>query len=767
MRHASDKPLRTSLILLLIFAMLVTLSTAGSIILLIRLPQIAKTNLNTASYQAKELATRVDVLLDGLEARVHMISRIVPGTNRLSLSTVMDNFVDSNDALEILYIISPEGAVIATGLPPDKQVWRVNIFDVEFASSPLYQIALQTGKPAWSDNYASALTGKNTIAVAVPYGQQVVIAEIPVSYILSATQHSAGDPNLSTWVLNKRGEVLVDTESRPETDRAALKNLSLIKTALANEPLPDTFTYQGKRYHPAKASSSRMGWIFLAKMPAGLDNPAVRSTLTDLGALLVASVIGSLLLAPWWAGRMIRPVQALIEQAHEVARGKAPDHWPRGPITEFNRLSTDLEQMAETLQEREQKFLAIFNDTPVAIAVSDPQNHHAIAEVNDAWVQQFGHAREAVKGKTGQEIGLWRSGEEAAIFSESTRLASPRLEAHLFHKNGQELLCLISSRQILETERPLSITVMEDVTELRRVERELRDLTIELEERVKQRTLDLAQTNGELMQTLTHLRQTQSDLVQAEKLAALGRLVAGVAHELNTPIGNGLMAASILSDQSRDIELRIKQGLHRSELESFVRDVSLAAELASRNLKRAAELVNSFKQVSVDQTSSQRRAFNLKSVIDEMLLTLSPTFKHTPYRVTTEVPDNVEIDSYPGPLGQALTNLISNALLHGFENRDHGTIQIKAEQPEAEWINITVSDDGNGIATELQDKIFTPFFTTKMGRGGTGLGLHIVHNVTTNILGGTITVNSEPRQGTRFTLHIPQTAPALSKTNGK
>ncbi|MDR3409903.1 MAG: ATP-binding protein [Formivibrio sp.] len=764
MKHASDKPLRTSLILLLIVAMVVTLGTAGSIILSIRLPQIANANINAAGYQAKELATRVDVLLDGLEARVHMISRIVPGTNQLVLATVMDNFVDSNDALAVLYIISPDGNVIATGVPPDKQLRRVNIFDVEFSSSPLYQTALLTGKPAWSDNYTSALTGNSTIALAVPFGQQVVIAEIPTAYILKATQLSAGDPNLSTWVLNKRGDVLVDTEGRSATERAALQNLPLIKTAINNGPLPDTFSYQGKHYHPAKASSSRMGWVFLTKMPAGLDNQAIRATLIDLGALLAASIIVALLLAPWWAGRMARPVRELIEQAHDVAEGHDLGHWPRGGITEFNQLSSDLELMAETLKERELKFLAIFNDTPIAITVCDPQNNYAIVEVNDAWIQQFGHARETIKGKNGQEIGLWLPGEEAAIFTENRGLATPRYEAHLHHKNGQELLCLINSRQVFSTEHPLMITVMEDVTSLRRIERELRELTVELEARVAQRTQALAQTNEELNQTLNHLRQAQADLVQAEKLAALGRLVAGVAHELNTPIGNGLMAASILNDQTRTIEQRIKRGLHRSELEAFVRDIALAADISKRNLERAAELVTSFKQVAVDQTSYQRREFNLKAVIDELLLTLSPAFKHTPYRVETAVPENIEIDSFPGPLGQVLTNLISNSLLHGFENLVQGTVQIKAEQPEPEWIEITVTDDGKGIAAELESKIFTPFFTTKRGRGGTGLGLHIAHNLTTNILGGTINLNRAIAQkGTSFTLRIPQRAPELAK----
>lgn len=639
MKHANERSLRTSLILLIVLAMLVTLGTAGSLILFVRLPQVTKTNQNVAAYQAKELATRMDVLLDGLEARVHMVSRIIPGGYRITSSTVLDNFANADEGLETLYVISPEGKIVFTGVSEEKQIWRVNIFFADLTVNPLYQAALSSGKPVWSDNYASALTGIQTIAVAVPFGQQIVIAEIPMTYILKATRLSAGDPTLSAWLLNQRGEVLVDTEGELQDDRKALMNLPLIKAATQNAQLPTTFTYRGKDYHPAIANSSRMGWLFLARMPAGLDNQAYRSTLTDLGSLVVTSFVVALLLATWGASKMTHPVRALIDQAHDVAEGHAPEHWPRGSITELNQLSSDLESMATSLQ--------TLNQT--------------------------------------------------------------------------------------------------------------------LEARVKQRTLELEQTNGELTRTLTDLRQTQTELVQAEKLAALGRLVAGVAHELNTPIGNGLMAASTMSEESREFEQRLQQGIRRSDLEMFIHDVVQAAEIASRNLERAAQLVNSFKQVAVDQTSSQRREFNLKSVIDEILLTLRPTFKRTPYQVTTEVPDNLNLDSYPGPLGQALTNLISNALQHGFEGLDYGTVSISAEQQAEGWVVIRVSDDGCGIPQELIEKVFTPFFTTRLGQGGSGLGLHIVHNVATRVLGGNVAIESANGQGTTFTLRIPQKAPELTR----
>ena len=749
------RSLRASLTILQIVAMTVSFSVVSAIFLAVRLPQIAESNQYKANQLAKDMATRVDILLDSLEARVQTINRLMPRINPLFASTVSDSFIGTN-GFDAIYVISPNGEILSTGVARDKQVFRTNIYDANLDHNLLYQAALKTETPIWRDDYRSLLDGSPTIALAISFGQQVVIAEIPRSYILQATRIAAGDIDLSAWVLNSRGEMLVDTESGQLGGKGKHMQLPLVKTILSGDKLPETFPHNGKQYHPAVVRSPRMGWIFLARMPAGLDNPGVRFIWISMASLLGGAFGISLLLAPWWAGRLARPVRALAVHAHDVVGNKAPEHWPRGKITELNQLSEDLETMAGTLQQREQQFLAIFNEAPVAIMVSDPLSGHRLVEVNDTWVQQFGHARDQVIGKTAQEIGL--------------RLPDPqensqRTEVRLNSKDGKELICLISSRKLSDARQPLTITVLEDVTRRRQIERELRDLTVDLEQRVAQRTQALEQAHDNLVRTLDELRRMQDELVRSEKLAALGGLVAGIAHELNTPIGNGLMAASTMTDEARILRQKLAQGLRRSELETFIGDMTHAADITHRNLLRAAELVNSFKQVAVDQTSSQRRKFNLKAVVDEILLTLHPTFKRTPYQVEAEIPEQLWLDSYPGPLGQALTNLVNNSLTHAFEQRDHGQIMIRAETPREDSVRLTVSDDGHGIAAELQERIFEPFFTTKMGRGGTGLGLHIVHNLVTHILGGTITLESEPGKGCCFVLQIPLQAPELASAN--
>jgi signal transduction histidine kinase len=221
------------------------------------------------------------------------------------------------------------------------------------------------------------------------------------------------------------------------------------------------------------------------------------------------------------------------------------------------------------------------------------------------------------------------------------------------------------------------------------------------------------------------------------------------------------MVASALNDQTSTLtaDYRDNKGIKRSALETYLNDVGRASDILVRNLHRAADLVNSFKQVAIDQTSSQRRAFSLAEVVSEILLTLWPMIRKSPFHIEQSVPDDLDFDSYPGPLGQVLTNLINNALLHGFEGRNHGTIVIAAQENSDGLIELTVSDDGVGIPASHLNRIFDPFFTTKLGAGGSGLGLNITHNVVTGILGGRVRVQSAVGVGTTFTLILPKVAP--------
>jgi signal transduction histidine kinase len=252
------------------------------------------------------------------------------------------------------------------------------------------------------------------------------------------------------------------------------------------------------------------------------------------------------------------------------------------------------------------------------------------------------------------------------------------------------------------------------------------------------------------------LKETQAHLVAQEKLAALGSLVAGVAHELNTPIGNCLLVASTVQENSKGIVEKLRtQTLRKSDLNVYCEDMKSSSEIMMRSLSSAASLISSFKQVAVDRTSEHRRTFNLSQVLKDILATLHIRIHHAGHAVTLDVPAEVAMDSYPGSLGQVITNLIENAILHAFEKGRAGNIIIKVTQPDPHRVLLQFSDNGGGIPEQNLKRVFDPFFTTKLGKGGSGLGLHICYNIVTSVMHGQLTVKSTVGVGTTFTLDCP------------
>jgi signal transduction histidine kinase len=290
-------------------------------------------------------------------------------------------------------------------------------------------------------------------------------------------------------------------------------------------------------------------------------------------------------------------------------------------------------------------------------------------------------------------------------------------------------------------------------------EADLQKLNSELEARVQQRTEALQRSNVELSRTLVSLELAKDELVQSEKHAALGRLVAGVAHELATPLGNGRIAISTLNDRLVAFRRRMADGLRKSDLEGFVETTDASISIAEANLHRASDLIKTFKQVAADRTASRRRSFKLNEVMDEVILTMTPTIKRYPVTITSDIPEGILMDSFPGELGQVITNLIENTLLHAFPDKAPGIVTITGKQLPEERVEIRFSDNGVGMTGETARKIFDPFYTTQFGHGGTGLGLSITQGAVNNVLGGSITVESEKGKGTTFIIELPLDAP--------
>lgn len=267
------------------------------------------------------------------------------------------------------------------------------------------------------------------------------------------------------------------------------------------------------------------------------------------------------------------------------------------------------------------------------------------------------------------------------------------------------------------------------------------------------------------------LQETQTLLIQREKMAALGQMVAGISHELNTPIGNSLLAATLLRTRSKDLvdTLADHQGLltehdRNDAIDTFLSVAMESTRLIEKNIQRATELIRSFKQVAVDQSSERRRRFNLADTLQELAHTLAPSLRSERLQFTLDVPGTINMDSYPGALYQVVSNLVGNAMTHAYGSitDEHkpcrGELQLKVTSLDKEHILLLFSDDGQGIEESVRDHIFEPFFTTRLGSGGSGLGLHIVFTLVTEVLGGSIKL-SPVTKGTLFRITIPTTAP--------
>ncbi len=292
-----------------------------------------------------------------------------------------------------------------------------------------------------------------------------------------------------------------------------------------------------------------------------------------------------------------------------------------------------------------------------------------------------------------------------------------------------------------------------------RRERELALHRNHLEELVAARTNELSKTNQELAKALDELGLMQGELVRRDKLAALGALVAGMAHELNTPIGNSLVTATTMADHTGKLAESVSSGLKRSTLDTYLHEATQAGDILVRNLQRAADLLLSFKEVAVDQASSTRQQFALSALLDDMLPALTVTTRTNGIHLHCHCVGTLPMDSYPGSLSQALQNLVNNCMLHGFAGRPGGNITMTAMALADGTISLAVADDGVGIDAANLGRVYDPFFTTKMGSGATGLGLHVVHNIVTGILGGKINLSSKLGYGTTFTLLLPAVAP--------
>lgn len=418
-------------------------------------------------------------------------------------------------------------------------------------------------------------------------------------------------------------------------------------------------------------------------------------------------------------------------------------------------------KISAAFKEQYSGFVTLFRSMPLPGSVQEEDG--VLVDVSDAWVRTFGISRTTAVGQTAESLGLWVNPAELAQLKDDLRnhkQISPRpVELRTADGSTRHFMLNVAVVEFIGKKALLASLV--DQTDRLSAEESQRQLNQKLATANQELESTVAARTMQLQQTVEKLKQTQEEMIQYGTLASLGAMVAGISHELNTPIGNALVATSTLTERMHQTKDAANNGsLKRSALDDFMGEAGELTSVVHRSLERAADLVKSFKQVSIDQTSERRRSFNLQEVTQNIVATLLPGLKHSPWKITIDIdiPPGIECDSYPGPLGQVTSNLIQNAALHAFEGREHGVIQIRAVL-EAQDVVLSVSDNGKGMTPNVLAHAFDPFYTTRLGKGGSGLGLSVCKRIASTVLHGSLTAESVHGEGATFTLRFPQETP--------
>jgi PAS domain S-box-containing protein len=406
---------------------------------------------------------------------------------------------------------------------------------------------------------------------------------------------------------------------------------------------------------------------------------------------------------------------------------------------------TDQKRAEEAVAEGRRLLQQVIDTVPAVINVKDRQLRYVL--MNRYMAGIFGIEPIDAIGRTTTNL-MSRYGAQKTDDNDQRVLASGRglgfYEEEYLDSRGNLRQWLVNKLPLLDAEGEVEhiVTVALDIGERKRGELEMR------------KAKDAAEA------ALRNLRETQNSLIEAEKLAALGRLVAGVAHEVNNPVGISLTVASSLERKTALFTAEVARGdLRRSSLNDYLATSRDASSQLVANLNRAAELIQSFKQVAADRNYSDQRTFDLADLTEQVVMSLRPGLRKHNLTLTLDCQPNLMMNSYPGPYGQVLTNLFLNSVAHAFPDGRAGLVDIKARESGKDNVEIIFSDDGCGMSLDVRRRAFDPFFTTRRDQGGTGLGLHIVYSIVTNRLGGRLDLDSEPGGGTRVQIILPRVAP--------
>lgn len=525
-------------------------------------------------------------------------------------------------------------------------------------------------------------------------------------------------------------------------------------------------TYQGEE----------VGRLFVASSLAQIYQRLIEKSLVIMVTQTIKTLVVSFCILLIFHLKVVRHLNRMAQFSREfdlekmgeelLLEGRQPN--PPRP-DELDILANTLNQNRQTLLQefrarqefterlkRERDFsTTLINSSNLIICCLDQQL--VIQTINPAAVLLTGYVQQEMQGKSWLHFFVSEperpqvAGELAAMTLLENREITTR------DQQGDELILQWNFVPFYEGDSlRYLIAFGYDITPLKRVEREISRLNEQLEAKVQQRTASLQQSNAELTRAYDNLKLAQQSLVESEKMASLGSLVAGVAHEINTPIGISVTAASFQQERLKEFHRKIdEKQLSRTYLTELLQTLDESSHLLQNNLRRASDLISSFKQVAVDQSSQAHYKFNVADNLHQVVVSLGHKLKKSQTEVNIQCDPKLDILSYPGSFAQIYANLILNSINHGFEDRPlPHQVDIQVTQEEG-MLQIDYRDNGKGIEPSILPRIFDPFVTTKRGMGGSGLGTHIIYNLVVQLLRGQISCDSEPGQGVHFQIRVP------------
>ena len=486
-------------------------------------------------------------------------------------------------------------------------------------------------------------------------------------------------------------------------------------------------------------------------------------------AMTVSMLIIMIVISLFFAGRMSASIEMIGSIMVRLAKGDIglvlPKNEDQYLINTYAAVATfketllknqhqqqDLEKVVKALEVSKERYFNLLDIAASAIIVVDEKL--SISLFNKAAQQLFGFDFTEIESE--DFLSLIENNQQMTrqiltdfIANDNTQVLSLDKNPIAAHKKNGEIFYIsaVLAKQHNAAHKLVTISIV-DISERLLREQSLKDNQDQLEILVADRT-------KELQASLNVLRNTQNRLVESEKMAALGGLVAGVAHEINTPVGIGITASSQLQDLTQDFADKFDSGqLSKNDLDKFIEQVGYSTKINLLNLTRAAGLINSFKEMSVDQSTEEIRQFNIHQYSEDILLSVKPKFKNTAHQIILHCPKDIVINNVPGVYSQILTNLLMNSLIHGFEAVTTGEIIIKISSCNGS-IRLEYSDNGGGMDAEQLKKIYEPFYTSKRSQGSTGLGMNIVYNLVSQTLGGSIQCQSKKGEGVIFSIQFP------------